>query len=159
MRNDCSNEGHNKKMKQKFCQKNQNSPGFWKKPAMKAGKSMMKAEKIRNPEQLNLALIPCEEKLYFLLISWKYTTNEIYTQQRKRKNKEERIRRNPYKSRIIYIHIHITIYIYTAAHTTVQLIRLYITAIYLLQLHITTMIIFDNCNDLQHWSFMLSFIV
>ena len=45
---------------------------------MKAKKSAMKVEKIRNPKELNLALIPCGEIL-FLFIPWKYTINEIYT--------------------------------------------------------------------------------
>ena len=32
----------------------------------------------------------CRKKLNFLFISWKYTTNEIYIQQWKRKNKEKK---------------------------------------------------------------------
>ena len=52
--------------------KNQFSPGFWKKekkPAIKARKSAMKAEKeIEMLKESNLALIPCGEKLYFSFI-------------------------------------------------------------------------------------------
>ena len=65
-------------------------------------------------------------------------------------SRKGRIRQIPTKSRIIYIIIHITIYIYTVVYIAIQLTQLYIVAIYLLQLLIIVVIVFTSCNNLPH---------
>ena len=106
----------------------------------------MKAEKNRNPNEPNLALIQYEEKLNLSFIFQKYTTKEIYIYMYN--NRKERLRKDPYKSGIIYINIHN--YIYSCIYNCITFKVVYYSYIYPLQLYITAVIIFNSCNNLQH---------
>ena len=105
---------------------------------MNVGKSTMKAEKNRNPNEPNLALIQYEEKLNLSFIFQKYTTKEIYiyVQQQKRKNKDRSLQIKN------YIHKYIHNYIYSCMHNCITSKVVYYSYIYPLQLYITAVIIF-----------------
>lgn len=110
LRNDCSNEGHNKKMKQKFCQKNQNSPGFWKYQQWRLENQWWRLKKLETLRSLIWLWYHVNKNC----ISYSYLES-IQPMKYTHNNGKERIRRNPYKD-YIHTYTHNYIYIHSCTH-------------------------------------------
>ena len=122
---------------------------------MTAGKSAIN-EKIRNPEEFDLALMPCREKLcFFSFLESIQPMKYIYSDRKERKRKKRKNKEESLQIRD-YIHKYTSSYIYITVLTAVQLTQLSIRFVYLLQLYITAVIILNSCNNLQHTLFQIA---
>ena len=81
----------------------------------------------------------CGEKLYFSFINQKYRTNEIYVQQRKRKNKREFLQIRDYIQK--YTHNNIYIYIYSCIKSCTTYTSVYYN-------YISSIVAYYSCNNL-----------